>query len=167
MAQLLKEKINKILLHQDAIYEKIQRKNMDVMGPLYKLWESLEIPNKEQHSSLSINDLIKFVTQRIILVGRTNIVLSNRRRLSASEGVIKSTTQEKYILKNNSEIPTLIPREKLPYAQKLVKRLFSLGQLLNVQIVGRLKNFVKKWELLKKDQSTLEILKGYRILFLS
>ena len=31
IAQLLKEKRKKILLHQDVIYEKIQRKSMDVM----------------------------------------------------------------------------------------------------------------------------------------
>ena len=40
-AQLLKEKRQKLLLHQDAIYEKIQSKNMNIMGPLCKLWESL------------------------------------------------------------------------------------------------------------------------------
>ena len=46
MAQLLKEKRQKILPQQDAINEKVQRKNMDVMGPLCKLWESLETANK-------------------------------------------------------------------------------------------------------------------------
>ena len=65
------------------------------------------------------------------------------------------------------EIETPIPREKLPYAHKLVKWLFSLGQLPNIQVAGRLKHFVKKWELLTKDQSILEIVKGYQILFLS
>ena len=42
------------------------------------------------------------------------------------------------------EIPTLVLREKLPYAHKLVKRLFSSDQLSNVQIAGRLKHFVEK-----------------------
>ena len=46
MAQILKEKRQKFLHQQDAIYEKVQRKNMDVMGPLCKLWESLETANK-------------------------------------------------------------------------------------------------------------------------
>ena len=64
------------------------------------------------------------------------------------------------------EILTLVPREKLPYAHKLVKRLFSLGQLPNVQLAGRLKHFVKKWQFLTKDQSILEIIKGYQIPFL-
>ena len=65
------------------------------------------------------------------------------------------------------EIPTLVPREKLPYAHNLIKRFFPSGQLPNVQIVGRLKHFVKKWQFLTKDQSILEIVKGYQIPFLS
>ena len=65
------------------------------------------------------------------------------------------------------EIPTLIPQEKLPYARKLVKRLFLLGQLPNVQIAGRLKHFAEKRKLLTKDHSILEIVKGHQIPFLS
>ena len=104
MAQLLKEKRQKILLQQDPIYEKVQRKNMYVMGPLCKLWESLETANKEQDSSVSINDLIKFVTQSIILVGQTNIALSYHRRLFALDGVMKSTIKAKSMLKNKSKL---------------------------------------------------------------
>ena len=91
MTQLLKQKRQKILLQQDAIYEKVQRKDMDVVGPLCKLWEHLETANKERDLSVSISDLIKFVTQSIILVGQTNIALSYHRRLSALDGVMKST----------------------------------------------------------------------------
>ena len=109
MAQLLKEKRQKILLQQDAIYENVQRKNMDVLGPLCKLWESLETAKKEQGSSDSIDNLIKFVTQSIVLVGQTNIALSYHRRLSTLNVVIKSTIQARSMLKNKSE---LLQREK-------------------------------------------------------
>ena len=102
MAKILKEKQQKVLL-QDAIYEKIQRKNMDVMEPKCKLCESLETVNKVQDSSVSINDLIQFVTQSIILVGQTNTTLSNRR-LKALDGVMKSIIQEKLMLRNKSEL---------------------------------------------------------------
>ena len=102
MAKILKEKQQKVLL-QDAIYEKIQRKNMDVMGPKCKLRESLETVNKVQDSSVSINDLIQFVTQSIILVGQTNTTLSNRC-LKAFDGVMKSIIQEKLMLRNKSEL---------------------------------------------------------------
>ena len=74
------------------------------MGPLCKLWESLETANKEQDLSVSINDLIKFVTQIIILVGQTNIALSYYRRFSALDGFMKSTIQIKSMLKNKSEL---------------------------------------------------------------
>ena len=77
---------------------------MDVMGILCKLWESLETANKEQGSSVSINDLIKFVTGSIILVGQTNIALSYYRNLSAFDGFMKSTIQAKSMLKNKSEL---------------------------------------------------------------
>ena len=76
MAQLLRGKHQKVLLHQDAIYRKIQRKNMDVMGPLCKLRKSLEIVNKERCLSVSFNDLLKLVTQSIMLLGQSNIARS-------------------------------------------------------------------------------------------
>ena len=72
---------------------------MDIMRSLCKLWESLETANKEQDSSVSIYDLIKFVAQSIILVRQTNIALSCHRRLSALDGVMKSTIQAKSVLK--------------------------------------------------------------------
>ena len=68
------------------------------------LWESLETTNKEQHSSVSINDLIRFVIQSIILVGQTNIALSYHRRLFALDGVMKSTIKAKSMLKNKSKL---------------------------------------------------------------
>ena len=68
---------------------------MDVMGLLCKLWESLEKANKEQDSSTSINNLIKFVTQSIMLLEQTNIALSYQRRLIALDSVIESTAQAK------------------------------------------------------------------------
>ena len=56
---------------------------MDVMRSLCKLWESLEKANKEQNLSASINDLIKFVTESLMIMGQKNIFLSYQRCLSA------------------------------------------------------------------------------------
>ena len=73
--------------------------------PLCKLQESLETANKGQDSSVSINDLIKFVTQSIILVEQTKIALPYHRRLTAFDGVMKkSTIQAKSMLKNKFEL---------------------------------------------------------------
>ena len=105
------------------------------MGPLCKLWESLETVNKEQDLSISINDLIKFVTQIIILVGQTNIALSYYRRFSALDGFMKSTIQIKSMLKNKSEL-----------LQKENKDLF--GKEFREQILETVKGHKQSKELL-------------------
>ena len=66
------------------------------------------------------------------------------KRAGTSTGITSTMVNMQMKTTFFKEIPTLIPQEKLTYAHKLVKRLFSSGQLPNVQIVGRLKHFVKK-----------------------
>lgn len=62
-------------------------------------------------------------------------------------------------------ISTLIPPEKLPYADKLVN---DYPCWVNFQISARrLKHFVKKFELQTEDLNILEIVKRYQISFLS
>ena len=74
------------------------------MRSLCKLCKSLEKVNKEQDLSISINDLIKLVTQSIMIMGQKNIFLSCHGCLSALDGVMKSITQAKFMLKNKSEL---------------------------------------------------------------
>ena len=52
--------------------------------------ESLGTAKKEQDSSVSIDDLIKFPTQSIILAGQTNIALSYFRNPGAFDHFMKS-----------------------------------------------------------------------------
>ena len=131
MAQLLKEKPQKGLLPQNAIYEKTQRKNMNVMGPPCKLLESLETANEEQNSSVSINDFIKFVTQIMILVVQTGIALPCHRRSSALVSVTKSDIQTKSTLKNKSEL--LQKENKIFKAKSFVSR-YKVSQ--TIETVG-------------------------------
>ena len=58
ISQLLRELTES--LTSSRCYEKMQRKNMDIMVPLRKLWEALKTANKEQDSSVSISDFTKF-----------------------------------------------------------------------------------------------------------
>ena len=74
------------------------------MRSLCKLCKSLEKANKEQDLSISINDLIKLVTQSIMIMGQKNIFLSCHGSLSALDGVMKSIIQAKFMLKNKSEL---------------------------------------------------------------
>ena len=64
------------------------------------------------------------------------------------------------------EIPQLIPLGELSSAHQLVKKLFCNLKIPAVPLAGRLVHFLGSWEKLTKDQNILQILKGYRILFL-
>ena len=75
------------------------------------------------------------------------------KKAGTSTGVTSTTVSMQMKATFFKEIPTLVSREKLPYIHKLVKRLFLSVQLPNVQVAGRLKHFVKKWQFLAKDQS--------------
>ena len=67
----------KYLLNKDSIYEKIQKKNVDVMSPLQKFLNALEQPNKEgQSSTYLMEDLLRLVQQTALLFSQTNITLS-------------------------------------------------------------------------------------------
>ena len=96
-----------------------------------------------------------------------NAVFEDSTRAGTSTGLTSTMVNMQMKTTFFKEIPTLVQREKLSYAHKLIKRLFSSVQLPNVPRAGRLKHFVRKWQFLTKDQSILEIVKGYQILFLS
>ena len=67
----------KSLLNQDSIYEKIQKKNVDVMSPLQKFLNALEQPNIEgQSSTYLMEDLLRLVQQTALLFSQTNKTLS-------------------------------------------------------------------------------------------
>ena len=64
------------------------------------------------------------------------------------------------------EIPQPILLGELPSAHQLVKKLFCNLKIPAVPLAGRLVHFLGSWEKLTKDQNILQIVKGYRILFL-
>lgn len=69
----LKKKIRKYLLTQDSIYEKVQKKNVVIMGPLGKLWHALEQENKwGKSSTYSLEALLNFVGHTVLLVGQNS-----------------------------------------------------------------------------------------------
>ena len=80
--QLLKKKLQKSLLAQDMLYEIIQKKNLNVMGPLGKLFQSLEQAKRGgEYSAVVLEDLLRFTQQSVLLVGQTKIAASCHRRV--------------------------------------------------------------------------------------
>ena len=140
--------------------ELLQKENKNLFGKEFheQISENVKVHKQSKIKQIQLN---KIVGGNVL----TNTTPS--RRAAISTGVTSTMVNMQMKKTFFKEIRTLIPREKLPYAHKLVKRLFSLGQLPNVQISGRRKHFVKRWQFLTKDQGVLEIMKGYQFPFLS
>ena len=123
-------------MNEDSIYEKIQNKNLNVAGPQEKLWDTLELANKEgQSSTYSIENLPWLVQQSVLLIGLTNVTFSYPRRLNALDGTMNSSTQAKSIMKTKSDL-----------FQKDNKDLF--GKDFGEQISETLKTYKNSKELL-------------------
>ena len=103
MLQPVKEKHLKTLLAQDLIYEKIRKKNLDIMDPQGKLLQSLE-QGKREGEKVVLENLLRFSQESVLLVGQTNIIVSYRRRLIVVDGVMNKLLQAKSMLKLKSEL---------------------------------------------------------------
>ena len=71
LVEVLKEKNMNSPLAQDNIFEKIQKKCLTPMGPLSRLWFTLEeARNKEGETvDLALDDLVQLIEQSILLMG--------------------------------------------------------------------------------------------------
>ena len=75
MSHLLKENNQTSVCVIDTTLEKIQEKNIDVMGPLPKVWHVLESATTapDDEADLIIEDLLNLVQQTVLLVRKTII----------------------------------------------------------------------------------------------
>ena len=63
------------------------------------------------------------------------------------------------------EFPYVFPVEDLKHIHPYIKRLFSARKIPNVQLAGRLKNFIENWEVLTNDTEFLWLTEAYTIPF--
>ena len=63
------------MCHRHKTLEKIQEKNIDIMGPLSKVWHVLESATTapDDEADLIIEDLLNLVQQTVLLVRKTII----------------------------------------------------------------------------------------------
>ena len=98
------------------VWEKLQQKTVDVMGLLSKLWNILEGSKwaEEDAVQISINDLLHYVEQTVLLLGQSSNAMPYHRRLSVLGSVMNSQYQVKSML-----------IEKAPLLQKHDEYLFG------------------------------------------
>ena len=53
----------------------------------------------------------------------------------------------------------------LKHIQAYIKSLFCARKIPNVQLAGKLKNFIENWKILTNDTEILSLVEGYKIPF--
>ena len=64
------------------------------------------------------------------------------------------------------QAPNLLSQGRYPRVHPVVKNLFS-SRIPDIPLAGRLKHFLKNWQILTQDPEILNIVQGYRIPFLT
>ena len=98
---ILKEKRKTNKQNTENVLEKLQRKTVDVMGPLSKLWNILEGAKvaEEDAVQISINELLHYVEQTVLLLGQSSNAIIFHRKLNVSGSIMNSQYQAKSMSK--------------------------------------------------------------------
>ena len=101
---ILKEKRKTNEQNIENILEKFHRKTVDVMGPLSKLQNILEGSKvtEEDAVQISINDLLHYVEQTVLLMGQSSNAIIYHRKLNASGSIMNSQYQAKSMSKKGA-----------------------------------------------------------------
>ena len=106
LRDILKEKRKTNKQNIENVLEKLQRKTVDVMGPLSKLWNILEGAKGAEEDALqiSINDLLHYVEQTVLLLKQSSNAITYHRRLNVLGSVMNSQYQVKSMLKEKASL---------------------------------------------------------------
>ena len=90
----------------ENVLEKLQRKTVDMMGSLSKLWNILEGAkgSEEDAVQISINDLLHYVEQTVLLLRQSSNAITYHRRLNVLGTVMNFQYQVKSMLKENASL---------------------------------------------------------------
>ena len=94
MSHLLKENNQTSVCTLETTLEKIQKKNIDLTGPLSELWHAFERATTSPDDEVDITneDLLNLVLQTALLVRQPTNTISYHRRLSVLAGAMKSSS---------------------------------------------------------------------------
>jgi len=104
LSDLTKERRKNTELAFEAILEKVQNKNLDIMGPLARLWLAVEKVNNhkgdEPPPQLLVYEAQQLIEQTVLLVGQSQILILYERRKNVMSCVmtanaVSSTLKDK------------------------------------------------------------------------
>ena len=106
LKDILKEKKKTSEQNLENIFEKLQNKTRDVMGPLAKLWKIVEDADQAEDESvqISVNELLFYIEQIVLLLGQSSNAITYYRRLKVLGYIMNSQYQVKTMLKEKSAL---------------------------------------------------------------
>ena len=142
LKQIMEEKQKGKELALDKLLRKFQEKTLNIMGPMSRLWHTLENASnsEEQKVELSIDDFRVIIEQSITLTGQLFNSLTYQRRLNVLQSITTKDSKAKQLL-----------RDKASLLESNGKHLF--GSNFEEDIIKTLKSKKKCEELLKKHWS--------------
>ena len=101
----LEEKLKTREQNIENILAKLQRKTVDVVSSPWKLWNILEGPKRAEDAvQISINDLLHYFGQTVLLLGQSSNAITYHWRLNVLESVVNSQYQVKSMLKEKASL---------------------------------------------------------------
>ena len=106
LRDILKEKRKTNEQNIENVLEKLQQKTVDMMDPLSRLWNILETAKgaEEDAVQISINDLLHYVEQTVLLLRQSSNAITYHRRLNVLGSVMNSQYQVKSMLKGKTSL---------------------------------------------------------------
>jgi hypothetical protein len=88
----------------DTSFLRVQRKNLEVMGPLGKLWRTLEKAKQTPDTPCDLTALLKLVQQAVLVLGQGNVLAHYNRRLNILSRFFHDQRKASDILKQNDKL---------------------------------------------------------------
>ena len=103
---ILKEKHKPRDLDLDSTFEKIQTKNINVLGPLSKLYLMIKkaSASDEEEVSIELDQLKEYVEQSICLIGQATNAVTYQRRFHILSALNCSPQQAKEMLREKADL---------------------------------------------------------------
>ena len=103
---ILKGKKKQKDLDFDNVLERIQGQNRSVMGPLSKIWTTVESARLSQEDSVKVDlkEIQEFVEQTVLLLGQVSNSISYYRMFYVLLALTNSPQQSKQMLREDSEL---------------------------------------------------------------
>ena len=88
----------------DFSLKRIQNKILDIMGPLGKLWATLEQAQESDDMECDLEALLTLVQQAVLMTGQTNVLVNHNRRLIVLSRFFRDNKKAGEVLGQNEEL---------------------------------------------------------------